>query len=251
MKTTFLFLTALAMPVLAAPRSPRAFGGADGIVSARDSAVAAEIAYAQRFLNVTTASPWSANSRRSSPAARPGPAVKREGFNRILAAPGSWCRISKRSRLNVEFTVRSSGQVVAQKKQMWQPQRKWKVIVVKSSHEDLGYENYIFMKQHDIANYIDLAANISKATENVSDLERKSDAKYHYTMETLLFERNYIEERGERAWREIVEKDIKTGAMNLMGAPSGVHSHWMDYEELARMTYPARREMPRIASDST
>jgi len=30
--------------------------------------------------------------------------------------------------------------------------------------------------------------------------------------------------------------------MYLMGAPSGVHSHWMDYEELARMTYPGRRD---------
>ncbi|HEY3838245.1 MAG TPA: hypothetical protein VGL72_16810, partial [Bryobacteraceae bacterium] len=143
----------------------------------------------------------------------------------------------------VQFTVRAAGEVVAKKKEAWQPQRKWKVYIIKSSHEDLGYENYIFKKQHDIANYIDLAGFLSKSTENVSDLERKSDAKYHYTMESLLFARNYIEERGERAWREIVEKDIKTGRMNLMGAPSGVHSHWMDYEELARMTYPGRREM--------
>jgi alpha-mannosidase len=144
---------------------------------------------------------------------------------------------------DVEFTLREAGHVdTAHFTAHWQPQRKWKIYIVKSSHEDLGYENYIFMKQHDIANYIDLAANISRASENVTELERKSDAKYHYTMETLLFERNYIEERGERAWRGVVEKDVKTGAMNLMGAPSGVHSHWMDYEELARMTYPARRD---------
>lgn len=144
----------------------------------------------------------------------------------------------------IEFSVRQTenGDTLARLTTSWQPQRKWKIYMVKSSHEDLGYENYIFMKQHDIADYIDLAANLSKANENVSDLERRSDAKYHYTMESLLFERNYIEERGERAWREIVEKDIKTGGMYLMGAPSGVHSHWMDYEELARMTYPARRD---------
>ncbi len=124
----------------------------------------------------------------------------------------------------------------------WQPQRKWKVHVVKSSHEDLGYEGFIFHKQHDIANFIDLARELSASRENVTDLERTTDSRYHYTLETLLFQRNYIEERGERAWRDIVDKDLKTGHMHLMGAPSGVHSHWMDYEELARHTYPARRE---------
>jgi hypothetical protein len=144
----------------------------------------------------------------------------------------------------VEFTVRAPGnpEVLARLRTKWQPQRKWKIFVVKSSHEDLGYENYIFKKQADIANFIDIARNLSKSTENLSDLERKSDSKYHYTMETLLFQRNYIEERGERAWRDIVEKDIKKGNLYLMGAPSGVHSHWMDYEELVRMTYPGRRE---------
>ncbi len=131
---------------------------------------------------------------------------------------------------------------LAEWKGAWQPQRKWKIYVVKSSHEDLGYENYIFKKQHDIAEFIDLAREQGKSNENVSELERRSDAKFHYTMESLLFQRNYIEERGEKAWREVVEKDIKTGNIHLMGAPSGVHSHWMDYEELARMTYPGRRE---------
>ncbi len=144
----------------------------------------------------------------------------------------------------VRFTAHEvdSTKVAAETTLPWQPQRKWKVFIVKSSHEDLGYENYIFKKQHDIANYIDLARDMSKSTENQSDLERKSDAKFHYTMETLLFQRNYIEERGEPAWRDVVEKDIKTGHLYLMGAPSGVASHWMDYEEIARMTYPGRRD---------
>jgi hypothetical protein len=124
----------------------------------------------------------------------------------------------------------------------WKPQRKWKVFVIRSSHEDLGYENYIFRKQHDIANFIDLARELSGHTENLSELERRSDARFHYTMETLLFQRNYIEERGEAAWRKLVNRDVKTGRIHLAGAPSGVHSHWMDYEELVRMTYPAKRE---------
>ena len=144
---------------------------------------------------------------------------------------------------NVVFEARGQdGGMVARKECHWQPQRKWKIFVVKSSHEDLGYENYIFKKQHDIATFIDIARDLSKSKENVSDLERKSNSKFHYTMESLLFQRNYIEERGESAWRDIVEKDIKTRNMHLMGAPSGVASHWMDYEEIARMTYPGRRD---------
>jgi len=125
----------------------------------------------------------------------------------------------------------------------WQPQRHWKVYIIKSSHEDLGYEDYIHKKQHDIAGFIDLARTLSRPRENVAEIERSLGlSSYHYTMESLLFMRNYIEERSESQWREIADKDIKTGRMHLMGAPSGVHTHWMDYEELARMTYGARRE---------
>ncbi len=138
--------------------------------------------------------------------------------------------------IRIELKSASDGRVLATFAQTWQPQRHWKVFVVESSHEDMGYESFIYKKQHDIANYIDVASHLS------GDAGRPPDGKYHYTMESLLFERNYIEERSKTAWREIVEKQIKTGRMNLMGAPSGVHSHWMDYEELARMTYPGRRE---------
>ncbi len=66
---------------------------------------------------------------------------------------------------------------------------------------------------------------------------------YHYNIETLVGARDYISERGEAAWRNLVDTEILTGNMSLLGAPSGVHTHWMDYEELARITYPARREM--------
>jgi hypothetical protein len=128
--------------------------------------------------------------------------------------------------------------------QTWQPQRHWKITVVKSSHEDLGYEDFIYKKQHNIANNIELGQFLSAPRENVAESERSLDSQFHYTMESLLFQRNYIEERSETAWRELVNKHVKTGHMHLMGAPSGVHSHWMDYEELARMTYPGRREAP-------
>lgn len=143
----------------------------------------------------------------------------------------------------VKVELRSGGAVVANREQPWQPQRKWKIHIVKSSHEDLGYENYIFDKQHEIAQFIDFGREASSPRSVIN--ARRKDPKadnYHYTLETLIFQRNYLEERGERAWRELVENEIKPGNLALMGAPSGMHTHWMDYEELARMTYSARRE---------
>ncbi|MDO8540482.1 MAG: glycoside hydrolase family 38 C-terminal domain-containing protein [Opitutaceae bacterium] len=147
--------------------------------------------------------------------------------------------ISAAAEVRVE--IRAGGRVVTSHTQAWQPQRKWKIFIVKSSHEDLGYEGFIHHKQHEIANYIELARDVSQPKVVDASGMLKS-AGYHYTMETILFQRNYIEERGEQAWRDLIERQVKTGRMSLMGAPSGVHSHWMDYEELARMTYPARRE---------
>lgn len=140
--------------------------------------------------------------------------------------------ISTPAELELELRA-ANGQLLASHRQLWQPQRKWKVYFIKSSHEDLGYEDYIFKKQWDIANFIDLARALSQPPGSVPG--------YHYTMEHLLFQRAYIEERSEPAWRDIV-KDVLAGRLHLIGTPHGVHSHWMDYEELARMTYPGRRE---------
>ena len=131
--------------------------------------------------------------------------------------------------------VESGGNVLASREQSWQPQRHWKVYLMKSSHEDLGYENYIFHKQREIATFIDLARGFSGPADGATPND-------HYMMESLLFQRNYLEERAESAWREIVEKHLKTGHMGIFGTPHGVHAHWMDYEELARLTYPGRRE---------
>ena len=119
----------------------------------------------------------------------------------------------------------------------WMPQRKWQVFIVKSSHEDLGYEGTIYQKEHDNANWIDIGKRLSDPKIPMGG------NKFHYNIETLAGARNYASERGETAWRDLVDSEIKPGNMSLLGAPSGVHSHWMDYEELARMTYPARREM--------
>lgn len=131
----------------------------------------------------------------------------------------------------------SDGKELATQSVSWQPQRKWKVFIVKSSHEDLGYEDFIYKKQHENAEWVDIARRLSNPKLPMGG------GQYHHTLETLLLMRNYIEERSVGEWRDLVEKQIKTGQMGLMGAPSGVHSHWMDYEEIARMTYPGRREV--------
>lgn len=149
--------------------------------------------------------------------------------------------ISAPQQLKLTIRNEADGSII-EHEQTWRPQRHWKITIVKSSHEDIGYEDYIYKKQHNIANNIELGQFLSAPRENVTAAERDLDSQFHYTMESLLFQRNYIEERSEMAWRELIEKHVKTGHMHLMGAPSGVHSHWMDYEELARMTYPGRRE---------
>ncbi len=141
--------------------------------------------------------------------------------------------ISSPTPLEVTVADDANGNVLATWHGIWKPQRHWKVYIIKSSHEDLGYENYIFKKQQDIANYVDLARRLSGPARDLS--------AYHYTMETLLFMRNYIAERSEAAWRDVVDNDLKTGRMSLMGAPVSAYTHWMDYEELVRSTYPARR----------
>jgi hypothetical protein len=147
--------------------------------------------------------------------------------------------ISSASELTIEIRNAAGAQAgtLAIWKQSWEPQRKWQVFIVKSSHEDLGYEGAIYQKEHDNANWIDIGKRLSDPNIPMGG------NKFHYNIETLVGARNYISERGETAWRGLVDTEIKPGNMSVMGAPSGVHSHWMDYEELARMTYPARREM--------
>lgn len=149
--------------------------------------------------------------------------------------------LAKPTQVTIELAG-EDGKGIASHEQAWTPQRKWIVYLVKSSHEDLGYEDYIYQKQRKIADNIDMARSLNGPKENSPDAKTASPRGFHFTLETLLFQRNYIDERSEAAWRKIVEEDIKPGKMDLMGAPSGVHTQWMDYEELARSNYPGRRE---------
>lgn len=146
--------------------------------------------------------------------------------------------LSAETTLTVE--LRPSAGAAVRVAQPWQPQRKWKLFVVKSSHEDIGYENFLWVKQKEIADFIDLGRHLSAKTPAPVEEGARTPGGYHYWLETLLFPRYYAAERGEIALRELIERDVKPGNTPLGGAPSGVHLHWMDYEELVRTTYPGR-----------
>ncbi len=144
----------------------------------------------------------------------------------------------------VRFVLRAGAAPAVSHEQDWRPQRKWKVFLVKSSHEDIGYEDFLWKKQSEIADFIDLgrrlAAPIGSAAATAG---RPQTGGYRYWLETLLFPRYYEEERPPGALRELVENAIKPGFLPLGAAPNGIHTHWLDYEELARVMYPARRDM--------
>ena len=140
------------------------------------------------------------------------------------------------------FTLRSAGTVRATLGRPWQPQRKWKIFVVKSAHEDIGYENFLWLKQKEIADFVDLGAHLSRNRPTPAEEGARTPGGYHYWMETLLFPRYYEAERGTSALRELLRREVKPGGMGLGAAPSGIHAHWMDYEELVRAGYPGRRE---------
>ena len=142
----------------------------------------------------------------------------------------------------VVLTLSRGRETLATHSRRWEPQRKWKIFLVKSSHEDIGYESELWVKQKEIADFIELASFTGGRSIPPAAAGARGQASYRYWLETLLFTRYYEAERSPMALRELIEKDIKPGLLGLGAAPSGVHTHWMDYEELARMTYPGRRE---------
>jgi hypothetical protein len=139
--------------------------------------------------------------------------------------------------LEVEIDDLTSHALLTKCQQEWEPQRHWKIFVTRSSHEDIGYENYVYLKQADIADYIDRACALNALSGT------NGPASYVYTMESGYFMRCYIAERSLTGWRDLVDNYVKTGRLALMGATDLSHTHWMDYEELARMNYWGRREM--------
>ncbi|MDR1011368.1 MAG: hypothetical protein LBM04_09645 [Opitutaceae bacterium] len=152
--------------------------------------------------------------------------------------------IEKPCVLEIELRAAGKNTVLTRLRQNWQPQRKWKIHLVKSSHEDIGYEGFLWEKQKEIADFTDFGAHLSRAASATAVAEgATTSGGYRYNLESLLFGRYYIAERGEPAWRKLIAEKIKPGLTPLAGGPNaGVHFHWMDTEEMARLMYPARRE---------
>lgn len=143
--------------------------------------------------------------------------------------------IEKSTVLSVTVRDGNSGEALTEFRTEWQPQRKWKIYLIKASHYDLGYDGRVDHMQREAAQYMDLAKRLC---EDHSQLH-----EWHYYLEHMGFMRAYERERKESELREFVERYLKTGMMTLMGNPSGPHWHWMDYEQIARSGYPARRDM--------
>jgi hypothetical protein len=152
--------------------------------------------------------------------------------------------VEKPCVLDIELRAAGKNTVLTTLRQNWQPQRKWKIHLVKSSHEDIGYEGFLWEKQKEIADFTDFGAHLSRAASATAVAEGATTlGGYRYNLESLLFGRYYIAERGEPAWRKLIAEKIKPGLTPLTGGPNaGVHFHWMDTEEIARLMYPARRE---------
>jgi alpha-mannosidase len=135
----------------------------------------------------------------------------------------------------ISITTAHPETVAAEWHGSWEPQRKWKIYIVKASHYDLGYDGRIDVMQHEAANYLDLAKRLCA--------DHAQAHEWHYHIEHMRFMRAYEAERTEIELAELVDQYLKKGMMTLSGNPGGPHFHWMDYEQLARAAYPARREM--------
>lgn len=137
--------------------------------------------------------------------------------------------------VTIQVTDKNSSFPAACWQGVWQPQRKWKIYLIKASHYDLGYDGRVDHMQAQAADYLDLAKRLCA--------DKAQAHEWHYHLEHMGFIRSYERERKESEYRELIEKYLKTGLMTLLGNPSGPHWHWMDYEQIARASYPARREM--------
>jgi alpha-mannosidase len=137
--------------------------------------------------------------------------------------------------INIQVADKSNSFPAANWQGVWKPQRKWKIYIIKSSHYDLGYDGRVDHMQAEAADYLDLAKRLCA--------DRAQAHEWHYYLENMGFIRAYERERKEKELRNLIDGYLKTGLMTLLGNPSGPHWHWLDYEQIARSSYPARREM--------
>ncbi|WP_168735742.1 glycoside hydrolase family 38 N-terminal domain-containing protein [Cohnella fermenti] len=110
-----------------------------------------------------------------------------------------------------------------------EPVKQWKIALMTSSHEDLGYCEYVNRLEEGCAGFLDEAMDI---------MDR--DGRYKYVIEHYWWLRAYENCRDEERQARL-RRYMDSGHIALATPHSGVHTHWQGYEELPRSLYYARR----------
>lgn len=145
--------------------------------------------------------------------------------------------IKEPSELTLGLYAEGFDQPIQVVKTDWKPQRKRKLWLFTSAHEDLGYCGYINKLKEEMAEYLELAKQIGDSTEML-----EAEHRYKFVVEHMWWLLGYADLRSSREMKELVEKYIKTGRIEPMFIHSGTHTQWNQYEQLARSTYFGRRE---------
>ncbi|MDF2927430.1 MAG: hypothetical protein K0R57_6344 [Paenibacillaceae bacterium] len=108
------------------------------------------------------------------------------------------------------------------------PVKKWTVSFMTSSHEDLGYCEYVNKMEEGCADFLDAAMDIMD-----------SDKRYKYVIEHYWWLKAFENCRDEAQFRRLKDY-FDSGHIGLATPHCGTHTHWQGYEELPRSTYYAR-----------
>ncbi|MDD5604258.1 MAG: hypothetical protein PHG48_09345, partial [Eubacteriales bacterium] len=105
------------------------------------------------------------------------------------------------------------------------PVKKWRISFINSSHEDLGYEDYVNR----------LGEGCLRLTKRAMDII-DTYPDFHYSIEHYWWLRS-IEQYGDEETFARLRKYFDSGNIDLMFPHCGVHTHWHGYEQLPRSTY--------------
>ncbi len=108
------------------------------------------------------------------------------------------------------------------------PVKKWKAGFMLSSHEDLGYQDYVTRLAAGSCAHMELALDYMDAFPD-----------YHYFIEHMDCLRTVMAYRGD-ALAERIKARFHNGQLDVCTPHSGVHTHWHGAEQLARSTVYAR-----------
>jgi hypothetical protein len=110
------------------------------------------------------------------------------------------------------------------------PVKKWTIQFLASSHEDLGYCEYVNRLGSSCADYLDLAMEIMD-----------HDARYKYLIEHDWWLKNFAA-YGDAQSQARLRHYFASGNIELNAPPCSVHTHWHGAEQLARSLYFSCKE---------